>query len=264
MSGGEATLAARPSGLELSVVMPVYNEAGAVGGVVRSWVTELDRLQIRYEFLLYDDGSRDETATVLRQLALTSPPLVVKSHLNMGHGPTIMAGYRDATGEWVFQVDSDDEMSPDSFERLWSRRADFDLLLGCRKDRQSPLARRIISAGSRAVVGAVFGRGIRDVNTPYRLIRRSALTVLLPRIPSRAFAPNVIMAGLAVRERLRIDEIWYPSAEAIRHGLHRRLEAMEDRAAMRGGDGGGCRTRARHVGPRGACGASRWLIPAAC
>lgn len=198
------------SRLELSVVMPVYNEAGAVGPVVRSWMTELDRLKIDYELLVYDDGSRDGTADVLRDIARDEPRLVVKQHANMGHGPTISRGYREAAGEWVFQIDSDDEMTPASFEELWTRRADYDLVLGCRKDRHSRLARRLISAGSRAVVAILFGQGLWDVNTPYRLIRRSALATMLPSIPERAFAPNVIMAGLAVRDRLRIHQTWVP------------------------------------------------------
>src|SRR5579864_1481069 len=106
----------------LSVVIPVYNEAGAVGPVIRAWVEELDRLHVSYEFLVYDDGSRDDTADVLKLLAATEPRLSVKSHANQGHGPTILAGYREAVGDWVFQVDSDDEMSPASFAELWSHR----------------------------------------------------------------------------------------------------------------------------------------------
>ena len=98
-------------------------------------------------------------------------------------------------------------MSPAAFERLWTRRAAYDLLLGCRQDRNATAARRIISFGSRAVVRLLFGKGLWDVNTPYRLIRRSALAAMLTRIPARAFAPNVIMAGLAVRDRLRVYQI---------------------------------------------------------
>ena len=210
MDAPDVTKATPPSRPELSVVMPVYNEAEAVEPVVRAWADELDRLNICYEFLVYDDGSRDRTADVLRHIAIEKPQIVVRSHANMGHGPTIWRGYREATGDWVFQVDSDDEMSPPAFEQLWTRRADHDLLLGCRKDRHATVARRIISVGSRAVVRLLFGSGLWDVNTPYRIIRRSALAAMLPRIPARAFAPNVIMAGLAVRDRLRVHQVWVP------------------------------------------------------
>src|SRR5262245_45368756 len=129
---------------ELSVVMPVYNEARTVGAVVTAWAKELGRLKIAYEFRAYDVGSRDGTEDALRAVATDLPGLVVQRHANMGHGRTILRGYGEAAGEWVFQIDSDDEMSPTAFEELWARRADYDLLLGCRKDRRSTPARRII------------------------------------------------------------------------------------------------------------------------
>ena len=210
MSAPEGMITTPRNELELSVVMPVYNEADAVGPVVSAWLDELDRLKIRYEFLVYDDGSRDRTADVLRQIASERRQVAVRSHANMGHGPTISRGYREAAGEWVFQVDSDDEMSPHAFERLWTRRADHDLLLGCRQDRSSTAARRVISFGSRAIVRLLFGKGLWDVNTPYRLIRRDALAAMLTRIPARAFAPNVIMSGLAVRDGLRVYQVMVP------------------------------------------------------
>jgi dolichol-phosphate mannosyltransferase len=197
-----------PDRFELSVVMPVYNEAGTVESVIRSWLGELDRLGVSYEFLVYDDGSRDRTPEVLGEIAKRHKRLVVSRHLNMGHGPTISKGYREARGEWVFQTDSDDEMTPSSFEHLWVRRADYDLLLGCRKGAHERLARRIIRTGSRAIVRLLFGRGMWDVNAPYRLIRRSKLATLLPLIPPAAFAPNVIMTGLAAREQLRVYQVY--------------------------------------------------------
>ena len=83
----------------LTLVMPVYNEAAAIGGVVRSWAAELDRLGIDYEMRVYDDGSRDQSAAVLEQLSNEVPRLLVTRHSNRGHGPTILRGYREARGE---------------------------------------------------------------------------------------------------------------------------------------------------------------------
>jgi dolichol-phosphate mannosyltransferase len=195
---------------ELSIVMPVYNEGAVIAEVVTSWLQELDRLGVDYEFLAYDDGSRDETGRILERLADDQPGLVVTRKANSGHGPTILRGYREARGEWVFQVDSDDEMGPEHFEGLWARRDDFDLLVGRRQHRDSPLARRLVTAVSRATVWTLFGHAVTDVNTPYRLMRRSSLESILAVIPAETFAPNVIISGLAARRGLRVREVWVP------------------------------------------------------
>jgi dolichol-phosphate mannosyltransferase len=195
---------------ELSVVMPVFNEGAVIAEVIEAWLSELAQLGIDFEFLAYDDGSRDDTAHILAALSEHRPDVVVTSQANVGHGPTILRGYREARGEWVFQVDSDDEMSAEHFGLLWRQREDHDLILGRRQRRDAPLARRLITSASQFTVWALFGRAVTDVNVPYRLIRRAALVSILSRIPAGSFAPNVIMSGLACRDRLRVREVWVP------------------------------------------------------
>src|SRR5438128_21040 len=80
---------------------------------------------------------------------------------------------------------SDDEMSAASFPDVWQRR-DADLVLGYRVGRESPRVRRIVTAVSRWTVRCLFGAGVRDVNTPYRLYRHTLLTRLLPLVPPDA------------------------------------------------------------------------------
>ena len=71
-------------------------------------------------------------------------------------------------------------------------------------------SRRMVSAGSRAAVHLLIGNGVRDVNSPYRLMRRDALRPLLDQVPDDAFAPNTLLSGLAARARLRILEVPVP------------------------------------------------------
>lgn len=103
-------------------------------------------------------------------------------------------------------MDSDGEIGPEDFPKLWASRAGYDLLLGIRLRRQSALPRQIITAASRMTVRLLFGCGLTDVNCPYRLWRREALQRLLGLLPANCFAPNVILSGLAVCEGLRIYE----------------------------------------------------------
>ena len=196
--------------LLLTLVMPAYNEEATIGDVVVGWDDALGALDVPYELRIYDDGSRDATGPLLERVARERPRVVAVRQANAGHGPTILRGYHEARGEWVFQVDSDDEMRPEAFPALWSRRDGADLVLGYRTGRSAPIGRRIITAIAGSTVRLLFGRRVHDVNTPFRLYRRSALTRLLAMVPAETFAPNVILTGLALRAGLRVVEVPVP------------------------------------------------------
>lgn len=191
--------------LDLAVVMPVYNEQDCIAGVVESWRRELTSLGISYHILVLNDGSTDGTAARLQSFA-GAPDVRVTNKANSGHGPTILMGYHRAIdlADWVFQCDSDDEMKPEHFASLWSERGRYDALFGMRLNREQNLGRRIISAVSRLTVQILFGKGVVDVNVPFRLIKAELLGQIVRQIPPDTFAPNVIIAGSIAKGRLRI------------------------------------------------------------
>ena len=194
----------------LCVIMPVFNESGIIEVVLENWYRSLEALGIDFEIWAYNDGSRDASLAVMRQTAThLGKRLQVRDKPNGGHGNTILIGYREAAQagfDWIFQVDSDNEMDADKFAVLWSHRLDFDFLAGIREGRQQPLTRKVISAVSRGIVRVFYGKGISDVNVPYRLMRVAAFRSYFARIPLTTFAPNLILSGLATRDRLRCFE----------------------------------------------------------
>ena len=194
-----------PLCLDLMVVMPVYNEEACIAEVVRSWRDKLSEMKLNFTILVLNDGSKDGTQQALEAFADDERVRVVNK-TNSGHGPTILQGYRTAVeeAEWVFQCDSDDEMKPEHFPRLWDKREKYDALFGIRAHREQDNARKLLSAGSRVVVKVLFGRGVRDVNTPYRLMRSSALKPIVTAIPDDTFAPNVILSGVFSKRRGRL------------------------------------------------------------
>lgn len=197
----------------LCVVMPVYNEQDAIGPVLEKWDAALKGLGIDYEIRPYNDGSKDSSLSVMRKVAEKLAGVNVKDKPNGGHGNTILTGYREASSDgfdWVFQIDSDDEMGPEKFNELWSRRNDYDFLVGIRDGRIQALPRKIISFVSRLCVRIFYGKSVWDVNTPYRLMRVSAFKPFYDAIPLTTFAPNVILSGLAARHKLRCFETRVP------------------------------------------------------
>ncbi len=189
--------------IDLSLVVPVYNEQDGVATLLSDWAEELRGLSLEFEIRAYDDGSTDETAAVLEAAARELPQLVVNRHSNLGHGPTILRGYREARGRWVAQFDSDGDIPAEALRTMWRSRSDGAMVLGQRVGRKQSLARRLISSGSRFAVARLFGGfeagSTLDVNTPCRLMPRPLLDELLEELSDDLFAPNIALTGLALR-----------------------------------------------------------------
>lgn len=196
---------------ELVVIMPVYNEENAIINVIHKWTKELNRIGMNYQIHTYNDGSKDRTLEILNDIASNNQYLAVHDKKNTGHGPTILSAYQEHIDkDWIFQTDSDDEMSSEYFKYLWGKRNDYDFLIGKRDNRSQPIPRKIISFISRITVGLFYGKGIWDVNSPYRLIRTTKLRDIIFDIPKDTFAPNVIICGMVCLKKLRVLEILVP------------------------------------------------------
>jgi glycosyltransferase involved in cell wall biosynthesis len=190
---------------ELNIVIPVYNEEGAIANVVGKWTNTFDRLKIDYKIHIYNDGSKDNTLSILQEISKNNPAIIVHDKPNSGHGPTILKGYREnSNSTWLFQIDSDDELGPEAFEELWNNRNNYDFLIGERTERNNPLTRKIISAISRLTISILYGRRVYDVNSPYRLMRCEKYRDYFHKIPENTFAPNVIISGITALKKLRV------------------------------------------------------------
>lgn len=191
---------------QLYVVIPVYNEAEIIHVVVDDWITVLNKLNINYKLKLYNDGSTDSTLEVIKKWKTQFPDYIeLIDKENSGHGPTILKSYRESLdAEWIFQVDSDNEIKAHYFADFWNIKDDYDLVIGKRVNRDSPLFRKVMTYFSYLVVKLFYGKGIKDVNCPYRLMRTSAFKTIFTSIPEDTFAPNLIVSGMASKKKLSI------------------------------------------------------------
>jgi len=103
--------------IDLAVVMPVYNEEECIVKVLKSWISTLTALGMRFQIIVLNDGSSDGTQQALNVFDHDNRIDVINK-ANSGHGPTILMGYKKSVelAEWTFQCDSDNEMKPDSSE----------------------------------------------------------------------------------------------------------------------------------------------------
>ncbi len=193
---------------DLAVVIPVYNEAGAIAEVVEDWAQTLRNLGVQFEIHAYNDGSTDNSLDLLQNLTKSCAELVVHDKPNSGHGPTILQGYREnAHHPWIFQVDSDNELMAADFESLWEQRDQYDFLIGKRSQWSQPLPRKVISWISRRIIHLFYRTPVWDVNAPYRLMRSEIYAPFYQQIPMDTFAPNLIISGIAGKKKLRVFQI---------------------------------------------------------
>lgn len=197
-----------PGGPELAVLLPAYNEEEIIGQVMDNWARELERLKIDFEIHAYNDGSKDNTLKILKENAAENRKIVVHQKSNTGHGPTILLGYRENSDfKWIFQTDSDNEISAQFFEEFWRRRKEFDFLIGRRVGREGPLSRRFISFAARMLIRIFYGPGVHDVNCPYRLMKSDVFRNTFSKMDRNTFAPNLIISGVACKNNYRTLEI---------------------------------------------------------
>ena len=192
---------------DVAVVIPVFNEEKLIGECINEWLNILDSVNLNYEILIIDDGSSDATISIVERYGDNqNVQLIIKQ--NEGHGPTILAGYKRAVGiaEWVFQADSDNEISPNQFSALWSRRQGQDAVIAWRQGRDQTTVRRLVTFFARVTTKVLFRCHLRDVNIPFRLIRSETLTILLEKIPSDTFAPNIALSGALSLMNYQVEE----------------------------------------------------------
>ena len=192
---------------DVAVVIPVFNEEKLIGECINEWLNVLDSVNLNYEILIIDDGSSDATISIVERYG-DNPNIQVIIKQNEGHGPTILAGYKRAVGiaEWVFQADSDNEISPNQFSALWSRRQGQDAVIAWRQGRNQTTVRRLVTFFARVTTKVLFRCHLRDVNIPFRLIRSETLTILLEKIPSDTFAPNIALSGALSLMNYQVEE----------------------------------------------------------
>ncbi len=195
--------------ISLWIVMPAYNEMACLEQVVMSWLRAVDALGIAdTTLLLVDDGSTDATPQIADDLARREARVCVLHQANAGHGAAVLSGYRRALAggaRWVFQTDSDEQMTPVDLASLWAGRKPDTVIVGYRAERQDPTSRKLISASLRLGLRLLFGVSVRDANVPYRLFAGSYLAALLAQLPRSMATPNVALSVLAARDRRLVE-----------------------------------------------------------
>jgi glycosyltransferase involved in cell wall biosynthesis len=196
------------SGVRLSVVMPVYNEASVLSSVLDDIATHVLDAVPDSELVVVDDNSSDRSPQLLAETHANDPRVRILTNVtNRGHGPSVRRGIDESTGEWILHLDSDGQFDLTDFARLWALADDNDLVLGVRSERNDPFHRLVLTRATRALASALARHRVRDANTPFRLVRRTLFDHLRPAIPPDTFAPAIAVVIGAYRSGARVTDV---------------------------------------------------------
>jgi glycosyltransferase involved in cell wall biosynthesis len=190
--------------VELSVVIPVYNEEENLPLLWPELRGVLDGMGVPFEVIFVDDGSRDRSAELIRDMRDADPRVrLVRLKTNAGETAATDAGFKAARGQRVVTMDADLQNDPHDIPALVQRLEQWDAVTGWRAARGDgdSMVRRISSRLANRVRNWLSDEAIQDSGCTFRAFRRECLRGLVLYRGFHRFVPTLLrMRGYRVVE----------------------------------------------------------------
>jgi undecaprenyl-phosphate 4-deoxy-4-formamido-L-arabinose transferase len=162
---------------EISVVIPVFNEAPNLKELYSRVVAAMEPLERSFEVVTVDDGSTDGSYEILSELQAADPRLrVVRLARNFGQTPALYAGFAHVRGRIILQLDADLQNPPEELVKLIAKLDEgYDVVQGWREIRQDAGLRRYASKTLNGIVSWATGARIRDLGCGLKGFRREVI-----------------------------------------------------------------------------------------
>jgi dolichol-phosphate mannosyltransferase len=190
--------------MDVSVVIPVFNEVEALPELHRALAAALDQLPRSAEIVFVDDGSTDGSGAALDGLAHSDPRVQVL-HLKRNYGQTaaLMAAFQHSTGDVIVPIDGDGQNDPADIPRLLDKLAEgFDVVSGWRVRRNDKFSRRLPSMLANRLISSLLGVPLHDYGCTLKAYRREVIEDVRLYGEMHRFIPIY-----AAREGARVTEL---------------------------------------------------------
>lgn len=171
----------------ISVIFPVHNESFIIEQTIRNYVAELSGRVDDIEFIVYEDGSTDDTKAVLERLSLELPINVYLNDIRQGYQQSLKNAMAHASKPWFFVVDSDYQFAAIDFWRLEPLREENDIILGVKSPRRDPLYRIVLAWGYNILLRLFFRVPYKDMDTGFRIYRKTIVDEISPSVRHMTF-----------------------------------------------------------------------------
>ncbi len=188
--------------LELSVIIPFFNEEGNVERLLAELRDALNEIGVPSEVICIDDGSTDGTSVALAASAIAWHAVQVSTFpQNRGQAAALWWGFHQAQGRWIAMLDGDGQNPPAELRRLWAERESADMVVGRRQHRRDSALRRAMSRIANRSRRVLLGDGIQDTGCSLKIFRREVVGSFLPIRSLYSFLPAFAhSAGWKIRE----------------------------------------------------------------
>jgi glycosyltransferase involved in cell wall biosynthesis len=182
--------------VELSIVVPVFNEEGSLRELLAEIEPVARGITADHEIVFVDDGSKDGSPAVLDDLRRANPRVAVwRLDRNHGLSSALHCGFTRARGRVIGTLDADLQNDPADLPKLWAAiAAGADMACGWRRERQDPFVKRASSRIANAFRSGRTGDGIHDVTCPLKMFRREVVAVFHPFTGLHRFLPTLAQA----------------------------------------------------------------------
>jgi len=167
----------KTSRIDLSIIVPIYNEIKSIRPLRQELVTVLNTLQFTYEIIFVDDGSTDGSYSVLQDLHAEFPYIrVVQLRQNFGKSTALQAGFDICRGDKIITIDGDLQDDPGEIPRMLKELdRGWDLVSGWKMTRQDPWTKTVPSKIFNRVVSLATRLRLRDCNCGFKAYRKEVL-----------------------------------------------------------------------------------------
>lgn len=188
--------------LELSIVIPVFDEQDSLLPLHRELDAALSELDGRFEILFIDDGSLDDSAARLAEIAAKDERVRVFSlDRRSGQSAALSVGFSAARGRFTATLDADLQNDPVDLPPMLARLDEADVVCGVRVDRKDTSLRRFAGRAANAFRNAMTGESVSDVGCSLRVMRTSMLQRVKMYRGMHRFLPTLLaMEGARVLE----------------------------------------------------------------
>ncbi len=192
---------------ELSIFFPFWNEQDNIEKVVKKAIPVAEKLAEKWEIIVVDDGSSDNTLQIAKKIAETHPNIIVVSHdSNRGYGAALKSGFEKSKYNLIVFTDGDGQFDFSQVDKFLKRIEKSDIVIGYRKKRFDNPIRHVLMNLLKIWDFVFFGFVYRDIDCGFKMFKREALEKILPFKSEGAMITTEILAR-AKREKLKIDQV---------------------------------------------------------